>query len=91
MSDNSVKILKYLQSIGDEDVTAADVADALGLSVKVVNGAFTMSIAMATQVKKNPNVVPLGFRQVATVEFTDGSTGEVTFLKLTDAGKNYQV
>ena len=77
MSANSVAILKYLQE-NDADVTAKDVAGALGLDPRSVNGTFT-----ALTNKK------LGFREEAEVELPDGTHAKVKFLRLTDAGKTY--
>ena len=82
MSENSKKVFTYLQGIGDADVTAADVAAALGLEKKSVDGAFTSAIQ-----KKE-----YGFRQPAQV--LDKETNryvDVKFLKLTDAGKAFDV
>lgn len=77
MSENSVVVLEYLKSIGDADVTAQDVADALKLSSKSVNAIFT-----ALQRKQ------IGSRVEAQVQI-DGKYKDVKFLKLTDLGKTY--
>jgi hypothetical protein len=77
MSDNSKKVLNYLKGInGGDPVTAADVADALGLEKRQVDGIFTSAIQ-----RKN-----LGIRVPAEVELEDGTHKTVKFLKLTDAG-----
>ena len=77
MSDNSKKVLNYLKAINAGDpVTAADVADALGLEKRQVDGIFTSAIQ-----RKN-----LGIRVPAEVELEDGTHKTVKFLKLTDAG-----
>lgn len=81
MSENSKKVITYLQGIGDADVTAADVAAALGLEKKSVDGIFTSAIQ-----KKD-----LGIRQPAQVQGDDGRYVDVKFLKLTDAGKAFDV
>jgi Mn-dependent DtxR family transcriptional regulator len=81
MSENSKKVITYLQGIGDADVTAADVAAALGLEKKSVDGTFT-----ALQKKE------FGVRQPAQI--LDKETNryvDVKFLKLTDAGKAFDV
>ena len=41
MKENSVKVLNYLKGINGADVTAADVAEALDLPKKSVDGIFT--------------------------------------------------
>lgn len=76
MSDNSKMILSYLKDNAGADLTAADVAEALGVDVKVVNGAFTSAIQ-----RKN-----YGFREEAEVELADGKHSRVKFLRLNDAG-----
>lgn len=81
MSENSKKVITYLQEIGDADVTAANVADALGLEKKSVDGCFTSAIQ-----KKG-----LGIRQPAQVKSEDGRYVDVKFLKLTDSGKTFDV
>ena len=82
MSENSKKVITYLQGIGDADVTAADVAAALSLEKKSVDGIFTSAIQ-----KKE-----LGIRHPAQV--LDKETNryvDVKVLKLTDAGKAFDV
>ena len=77
MSENSKKVLNYLKEVhGGDPVTAADVADALGLEKRQVDGIFTSAIQ-----RKN-----LGVRVPAEVELEDGTHKTVKFLKLTDAG-----
>jgi DNA-binding IclR family transcriptional regulator len=41
MKENNVRVLDYLKSVGDKNVTSADVADALGMEKKSVDGIFT--------------------------------------------------
>ena len=80
MSENSKKIFTFLQENDGKDFTAADVATALGLEKKSVDGAFTSAIQ-----KKE-----YGYRQEAQVE-VDGKYVDVKFLKLTDAGRAFDV
>lgn len=75
MKENTKKVFEYLKSVKD-NVTAADVAEALGLEKKSVDGIFTSAIQ-----KKG-----YGVRIPAEVELEDGSHRPVKFLKLTDAG-----
>lgn len=79
MKENSKKVLEYLKSINGQDVTAADVAEALGLEKRQVDGIFTSAI----QRKQ------LGVRTPAEVELADGSHRQVKFLSLTEAGMNF--
>ena len=76
MKENSKKVLNYLKEINGENVTAADVAAALGLEKRSVDGIFTSAIQ-----RKG-----FGVRVAAEVELEDGTHKAVKFLKLTDAG-----
>ena len=76
MKENSKKVLNYLKEINGEKVTAADVAEALGMEKRSVDGIFTSAI----QRKR------LGVRVPAEVEMEDGTHKAVKFLTLTDEG-----
>lgn len=76
MKENSKRILNYLKEINGENVTAADVAAALGLEKKSVDGSFTSAIQ-----RKG-----LGVRVPAEIELEDGTHKQVKFLTLTPAG-----
>ena len=76
MKENSRRVLEYLKSINGQNVTAADVADALDLEKRSVDGIFTSAIQ-----RKG-----LGVRTPAEIELEDGSHRSVKFLSLTEAG-----
>lgn len=76
MKENSKRVLEYLKSVNGQDVTAADVAAALGLEKRSVDGIFTSAIQ-----RKN-----LGIRTPAEVELEDGTHKAVKLLSLTPAG-----
>ena len=76
MKENSKKVLNYLKSINGADVTAADVAEALGLEKRSVDGIFTSAIQ-----RKG-----LGVRTQAEIQLEDGTHKQVKFLSLTPAG-----
>lgn len=76
MKENSRRVLDYLKSVNGTNVTAADVAAALGLDKRQVDGSFTAAIQ-----RKG-----LGIRVEAEVELEDGTHDKVKFLKLNDAG-----
>lgn len=78
MKENSKNVLNYLKAHNGEDLTAADVADALGLAKRSVDGIFT-----AMQKKG------LGVRTPAEIELDDGSHKAIKLLSLTDAGMSY--
>lgn len=76
MSENSKKVLNYLKDVNGSNVTAADVAEALGLEKRSVDGIFTSAIQ-----RKG-----LGVRTAAEIELDDGTHKGVKFLSLTPAG-----
>ena len=76
MSENSKKVLNYLKEVHGSNVTAADVAEALGLEKRQVDGIFTSAIQ-----RKD-----LGVRVPAEIELEDGTHKAIKLLNLTDAG-----
>ena len=76
MKENSKKVLEYLKEINGENVTAADVAEALGIPKKSVDGIFTAAIQRKGY----------GVRVPAEIELEDGTHKNIKFLKLTDDG-----
>ena len=76
MKENSKKVFNYLKSINGQNVTAADVAETLGLEKRSVDGIFTSAIQ-----RKG-----LGVRTPAEIELEDGTHKVVKFLSLTEAG-----
>lgn len=76
MKENSKTVLNYLKQINGADVTSADVADALGLEKRQVDGIFTSALQRKGY----------GVRVPAEIELDDGSHKQVKFLRLTDAG-----
>ena len=76
MKENSKKVLNYLKEVNGSNVTAADVAEALGLEKRQVDGIFTSALQ-----RKG-----LGVRVPAEIELDDGTHKAVKFLRLTDAG-----
>ena len=77
MKENTKKVFEYLREVEGQDVTAADVADALGLDKRQVNGIFTSAIQRKGY----------GFREEAEIEMEDGSHSKVKFLRLSETGK----
>ena len=75
MKENTKKVFDYLKGIDGANVTAADVAEALGLEKKSVDGIFTSAIQR----------MGFGVRQEVKVETEDG-VKTVKFLKLTPEG-----
>lgn len=79
MKENSKNVLNYLKSINGANVTSGDVADALGLEKRQVDGIFTSAIQ-----RKG-----LGIRVPAEIELDDGTHKAVKFLQLTPAGMEF--
>ena len=79
MKQNTKMVFNYLKEHNGEDLTAKDVAEALGLTTRSVDGIFTSAI----QRKK------LGVRTPAEIELEDGTHKAVKFLQLTPAGMEF--
>ena len=79
MKENSKKVLNYLKEVNGQQVTAADVAEALGLEKRSVDCIFTSAIQ-----RKG-----LGVRTPAEIELDDGTHKAVKFLSLTAEGMNF--
>ena len=79
MKENSKKVLNYLKDINGDQVTSADVAEALGLEKRQVDGIFTSAIQ-----RKG-----LGVRTPAEIELEDGTHKAVKFLSLTADGMSF--
>lgn len=76
LKPNTIAVINYLKEVNGTNVTAADVAEALNLDKKVVDGIFTSAIQ-----RKG-----LGIRTPAEIELDDGSHKTVKFLSLTADG-----
>ena len=76
MKENTKKVFLYLKAHNNEDLTAADVAEALDLEKRQVDGIFTSAL----QRKQ------LGERIPAEREEADGSHTKIKLLKLTAEG-----
>ena len=79
MKENSKKVLEYLKKVNGQDVTSADVAEALGLEKISFDGIFTSAIQ-----RKG-----LGVRTPAEIELEDGTHKAIKFLSLTAEGMNF--
>ena len=83
VSEKSLVVLNYLKEIGDVNVTAADIAAALGMEKKSVDGIVTSGLQRKGLTERVPATIE--------VENEEGNavTKEVKFIRLTDAGKAY--
>ena len=80
VSEKSLVVLNYLKSIGDANVTAADIADELGMEKKSVDGVVTGGLV------RNRG---LAERIPAEIELEDGTHKPIKFIKATEAGLAY--
>lgn len=81
MKENTYKVFSYLKEVNGANVTAQDVADALGLEKRTVDGIFTSAIQ-----RKG-----LGERIPAEIELEDNTHKSVKFLALTSEGKAFDL
>lgn len=82
MKESTKRVITYLQGLDATDnVTAADVADTLGLEKRSVDGIFTSAVQRKGY----------GERVEAEIELADGTHKKVKFLKLTEAGRALDV
>lgn len=82
MKENTKNVIVYLQGLDESaNVTAQDVATALDMEKRSVDGIFTSAIQ-----RKG-----FGVRVPAEVELEDGTHKAVKFLKLTAAGRELDV
>lgn len=79
VSTNTIKVIDFLKAHNGELLTSADVAEALGLEKKSVDGIFTSAIQ-----RKG-----LGVRTEGEVELEDKTHKRVKFLSLTEEGLNW--
>lgn len=79
MKENSLKVLNYVREHGDENITAADIAEGTGLEVRSVNGIVTSAFQRKGLMERVP----------AEIELEDGSHKPVKFVRLTEAGRNF--
>ena len=79
MSENSKRVLNFLKENDGVDLTAADVASALGIEKRSVDGAFTSALQRKVYGERIP----------AELELEDGTHKAVKILKLTEAGKAF--
>lgn len=78
VSENSKKVFDYVKANEDKDITAKDIAEALGLSARGVNGAITSAFQRKGLME----------RVEAEVENEDGDVVKVKYIKLTPEGRN---
>ena len=79
VSEKSLVVLNYLKDNKDENMTAADIAEALGMEKKSVDGIVTSGLQRKGYAERIP----------AEIELEDGTHKTVKFIKATEAGLAY--
>ena len=79
MSEKTAKVLNYLKGIEDANVTSADIANALGMEKKSVDGIVTSGLQRKGLAERIP----------AEIKLEDGTHRPVKFIKLTAAGVEF--
>ncbi len=90
LKENSRKVYDYVKAHDGEDMTAADIAAGTGLEVKSVNGIVTSAFQRHTVLVGEEKVAqPLMERVPAEIQLEDGTHKAVKFIRLTDAGREF--
>ena len=79
LKENSRKVYDYVKANDGKNMTAADIAEAVGLEVRSVNGIVTSAFQRKGLMARIP----------AEIELEDGSHKSVKFIVLTDEGKAF--
>jgi len=79
MTENTRKVFDYLKTIGDNNVTSADISEALDIPKKSVDGIVTSGLQRKGLAQRIP----------AEIELEDGTHKTVKFIKLTDEGMSF--
>lgn len=87
LSEKAKAVFNYVKENDDREFTAPDIANALGMNPKSVNGIITMSFQRHRNEEKE--IVPLMVRVPAEIELEDGTKKTIKFIHLTDEGKAF--
>lgn len=79
LKENSKLIFNYVRDHEAENITAQDIADALGLGVRSVNGSVTSAFQRKGLME----------RVEAEKTLEDGTHAKVKYIKLTDEGRAF--
>lgn len=92
--ENTKTVFMYIKEHEAEDITAKDIAEALGLDARQVNGIITGAFARHTKTVGDEKIKdPLAERVDGEFEI-EGKDGTIThkaakFVKLTESGRNF--
>ena len=94
LKGNSAEVFEYVKAHEDENITAKDIAAALDLDPRQVNGIITAAFQRHREEEGDEKIiVPLMERIEGEIEEEkeDGSVKHTTvkFIKLTEAGRNF--
>jgi Mn-dependent DtxR family transcriptional regulator len=79
MSEKTASVLEYLKGINGANVTSADIANALGMEKKSVDGIVTSGLQRKGLAERIP----------AEIELEDGTHKPVKFIRLTATGEKF--
>ena len=79
LKPNAIAVFNYVKEHNDDDITATDIAQELGLEVKSVNGIVTSAFQKKGLMERVPG----------EIEQEDGSHKAVKFIHLTKAGEDF--
>lgn len=79
MKETTRKVFEYLKANDGKDMTSADIAEALGMTIKSVDGSVTAGLQ-----RKG-----LAYREPAEATLEDGTHKAVKLIRLTDEGRNF--
>ena len=79
LKENARKVFDYVKSLNGDNVTAADIAEAVGLEVRQVNGIITSAFQRKELMERVP----------AEITNPDGTHTPVKLIRLTEKGKAF--
>lgn len=89
LSSRAKQVLKYLQSVDGQDVTGEDIANALNINTRQVNGVLTAGLC---RYKGKGNILwALIERVPAEIELPDGTHKAIKLVRLTEDGRNFKI
>lgn len=92
LKENSFEVYNYVKAHEAENITANDIAEALGLTSRQANGIITMAFQRHKEEVDGEKVeVPLMERIPAEMDLEDGTHKPIKLIRLTEAGRKIEV
>lgn len=93
LKENSVLVYEYVKAHEAENITAKDIAEAVGLTSSQVNGIITMAFQRHKEEVNGEKVeIPLMERITGDPIINEkGKPAVIKYIKLTDAGRDIEV